>query len=72
MKGKIVGASIFLLLSGAVALAAVGAISQAYGGAAPVGFSSMAMSQYETFPERAEAKNENGAYRAFSYVCPFH
>ena len=84
MRGKMVGVGVFLLLSLAVGLAAVGAITQAsgqmsgpaYGGAAlsgvtggvTNGVTSMAVAEYGTFPGRAEPKNENAAYRAFTYV----
>ena len=80
MRGKMVGVGVFLLLSLAVGLAAVGAITQAsgqmsgpaYGGAALSGVTSgvtaMAVAEYGTFPGRAEPKNENAAYRAFTYV----
>lgn len=75
MKGKIVGVSVFLLLFLAVGVVAVGAVSQAFGSNGSdgsTGITRMAVAQYSVPPEKAEPEPENTAYRAFTYVCPFH
>ena len=72
MRGKIVGVSIFLLLSLSVVFAAVGAVSQAMGSANIDGVNGLAMSQYNEFPETERPAEQSSVYNAFTYVCPFH
>lgn len=70
MKGTIVGVSVFFLLTFAVAVAAVGAVSQAYNGAAGSSLASLSATEYEDLAQKAES--EGGIYQAFTFVCPFH
>jgi hypothetical protein len=72
MKGTLVGVSVFLLLSFSVAIAAVGAVSQAFGGSTSAGVSGLAVAQYDSIPENADGQDQSGVYQAFTYVCPFH
>ena len=67
MKGTIVGVSIFLLLTIAVALAAMGAVSQAYNGTAVSSLSALSATEYESFGEKP-AEDQSGVYQAFTYV----
>ena len=68
MKGTLVGVSVFVVLSVAVSLAAVGAVTQTYTGVAPGGVNSMAVPQMETLPGLAKEEEQSGVYRAFTYV----
>ncbi len=68
MKGTIVGVSVFVVLSVAVSLAAVGAVTQTYSETGPGSASSMAVPQLETLPGLANKEEQSGAYRAFTYV----
>ena len=72
MKGKIMGVSVFLLLAASVSLAAVGAVSQAVGSTQPAAVTSMAVAEYGAKPEKAEPREQDGIYQAFTFVCPFH
>lgn len=68
MKGTLIGVSVFVMLSVAVSLAAVGAVAQTYTGAAPGGVTSMAVPKMETLPGLAKEKEQTGVYRAFTTV----
>ena len=68
MKGTLVGVSVFLILSVAVSLAAVGAVTQTYEGTAAGGATSMVIPQTEGFPNAAEPEEKSGVYGAFTYV----
>ena len=68
MKGTLIGVSVFVILSVAVSLAAVGAVTQTYTGTAPGGINSMAVPQMESLPGLAKEENQTGVYRAFTYV----
>jgi hypothetical protein len=72
MKGTLIGVSVFVVLSIAVSLAAVGAVTQTYSGTAPGGINSMAVPPMEKVPGLANPEEQSGVYRAFTYVCPFH
>ncbi len=72
MKGKIIGVSVFLLLTASVALAAVGAVSQAVGNTEQTGVTAMAVTEYGAQPGKTEQRSEDSIYAAFTYVCPFH
>ena len=68
MKGTLIGVSVFVILSVAVSLAAVGAVTQTYTGTAPGGINSMAVPQMESLPGLAKEEKQTGVYRAFTYV----
>ncbi len=68
MKGTLIGVSVFVILSVAVSLAAVGAVTQTYTGTAPAGINSMAVPQMESLPGLAKEEEQTGVYRAFTYV----
>ena len=68
MKGTFVGVSVFVIVSVAVSLAAVGAVTQTYSETAPGGVTAMAVPQMETLPGLANEEKPSGAYRAFTYV----
>lgn len=68
MKGTLVGVSVFVVLSVAVSLAAVSAVTQTYTGTGPGNVNSMAVPQMETLPGLANKEEQTGVYRAFTYV----
>ena len=68
MKGTIVGISVFVMLAFAVAIAAAGAVSQAYNGAAASNVTAMAVTEFEGFGERPAGEEDSGIYQAFTYV----
>ena len=68
MKGTLVGVTVFVVLSVAVSLAAVGAVTQTYSQTAPGGVTAMAVPQMETVPGLSNEEKPSGAYRAFTYV----
>ena len=57
-----------MILSVAVSLAAVGAVTQTYSGTGPGGVTSMAVPQMESLPGSANQEEQGGVYRAFTYV----
>ena len=68
MKGTIVGISIFVLLTFAVAIAAAGAVSQAYSGSATSNVTAMAVTEYEGLGAKAGSEDDSGIYQAFTFV----
>ena len=72
MKGKIAGVAVFLLLAFAVGFAAVGAVSQAYGGSTPMGLTAMAVSENDDLSVQSASGDDSGLYQAFTNICPFH
>lgn len=68
MKGTLIGVSVFVVLSVAVSLAAVGAVTQTYTGDAPGGVNSLAVPPTDTLSGLTDREEQSGVYRAFTYV----
>ncbi len=72
MKAKIIGITVFLVLALSIAVAGVGAVSQALGAPPGSGTEETILAQYSTSPPGAEPAESGKVYTAFTFICPFH
>ena len=72
MKGTLVGISVFCLFSFAVAVAAVGVITQTYNEGASPSITGLSVTEYDNLAARTPGESDSGLFQAFTYVCPFH